>query len=73
MQPKIVNKFGTLIGWKAITFNLMGRDVEGITEIEYDDKMAIDNEYGAGDMPIFPNLTVKQIADLSAYVYKSTH
>jgi hypothetical protein len=52
MDAKIVNKFGTLIGWKAITFNLMGRDVEGITEIEYEDDMQIDNEYGQGDMPI---------------------
>jgi len=52
MTQKIVNKFGTLIGWKAITFNLMGRDVEGITEIEYEDSMSIDNEYGAGDMPV---------------------
>lgn len=52
MDQKIVNKFGTLIGWKAITFNLMGRDVEGITEIEYDDSMDINNEYAAGDMPI---------------------
>ena len=52
MDNKIVNKFGTLIGWKAITFNLMGRDVEGITEIEYDDSKEINNEYGAGDMPI---------------------
>lgn len=52
MDVKIVNKFGTLIGWKAITFNLMGRDVEGITEIEYEDDMTVENEYGQGDMPI---------------------
>ena len=52
MDQKIVNKFGTLIGWKAIMFNLLGRDVEGITEIEYEDEMTIENEYGAGDMPI---------------------
>jgi hypothetical protein len=52
MIPNIVNKFGTLIGWKAITFNLMGRDVEGITEIEYEDEMVVENEYGAGNMPI---------------------
>lgn len=52
MDAKIVNKFGTLLGWKDITFNLMGRDVEGITEIEYEDDQTIENEYGAGKMPI---------------------
>jgi len=52
MQTNIVNKFGTLLGWKAVVFNLLGRDVEGITEISYEDAMEINSEYGAGDMPI---------------------
>ena len=52
MDVKIVNKFGTLLGWKAVIFNLLGRDVEGITEISYEDAMEVNSEYGAGDMPI---------------------
>lgn len=48
----IINKFGKLIGWNEIKLNLLGRDVEGITEIEYDDELEIENIYGAGRMPI---------------------
>ncbi len=52
MEPKIINKFGTLLGFNATTVNLLGRDIEGFTEVEYSDEMEINNEYGAGKYPI---------------------
>lgn len=51
-QATIVNKFGTLIGWNNITVNILGRDLEGITELEYDDEEEHDLAYGRGKMPI---------------------
>lgn len=52
MNAIIVNKFGTVQGWNNITLNLLGRDVEGITQIAYDDTQTKENVYGAGNMPI---------------------
>lgn len=49
---KIVNAFGTLVGWNATTVNFFGRDLEGITEIQYDDDVPKENMYGAGNMPV---------------------
>lgn len=51
-KPTIINKFGTLQGWNAVTVHLMGRDLEGITALKYDDKTAKENAYGAGMMPV---------------------
>ena len=48
----IVNKCGTLQGWNTVTANILGRDVEGITELAYDDKEKKENVYGAGKFPI---------------------
>lgn len=48
----LANKFGQLGGWNNVTVNLLGRDLEGITELEYDDSQEIENVYGAGKMPI---------------------
>ena len=48
----IVNKFGTVQGWNNITVNILGRDVEGITKVTYDDSQTKENVYGAGAMPI---------------------
>src|SRR5690554_3411859 len=52
MSAIIVNKFGTVQGWNNITVNLLGRDVEGITKVAYDDTQTKENVYGAGHMPI---------------------
>ncbi len=52
MRPTIINKFGKLAGWSSITVNVLGRDVEGITELEYKDEKEMNNEYGAGEFPI---------------------
>jgi hypothetical protein len=51
-QPTIVNKFGTLLGWNSITVNILGRDLEGFTEVEYGDEAEVDLAYGRGGMPI---------------------
>lgn len=39
-------------GWNSVTVNLLGRDLEGITELAYDDKVKKENVYGAGGYPI---------------------
>lgn len=68
-QPRIKNKFGTLIGWNNITANALGRDIDGITEIEYEDEMEMNNEHGAGNYPVgqsMGNYTAK--ASMSMYV-----
>lgn len=49
---RIINKFGTMKGWNSITANLMGRDVEGITALSYNDSQTKENVYGAGPYPI---------------------
>jgi len=51
-QPTIVNKFGKVIGWNSVTLSLLGRDVEGITELEYNDSVEKENVYGAGSFPV---------------------
>ena len=39
-------------GWNSITFNLLGRDVEGLIAFKYSDSEEIENVYGAGKFPI---------------------
>jgi hypothetical protein len=48
----IVNKFGTMQGWNAVTVNFLGRDLEGVKELSYNDSQKKENVYGAGIMPI---------------------
>jgi len=48
----IKNKFGSMVGWNKVTINMMGRDVEGITELEYSDTIEMENSYGAGMYPV---------------------
>lgn len=52
MNTRIINKFGVMKGWNSITVNLLGRDIEGITEISYTDSQTKENAYGAGGFPI---------------------
>jgi hypothetical protein len=51
-KATIVNKFGKMAGWNNVTANLLGRDVEGITTLAYDDSTEKENVYGAGNMPV---------------------
>lgn len=39
-------------GWSNVTVNLLGRDLEGITELSYTDSQKKENVYGAGKFPI---------------------
>ena len=52
MNAVIINKFGTVQGWNNITVNILGRDLEGINKVTYEDTQAKENVYGAGAMPI---------------------
>lgn len=52
LRTTIINKFGTMQGWNSITMNMMFRDVEGISKIQYDDNVPKENVYGAGGFPI---------------------
>ena len=44
----LVNKFGLMQGWNSLTANMLGRDVEGITELGYDDSTEMEGARGAG-------------------------
>ena len=52
MATTIINKFGKIAGWNSVKMNMLGRDVEGITEINYDDSVEKENIYGAGAYPV---------------------
>ena len=39
-------------GWTSVTVNLLGRDLEGITELSYTDEVVKENVKGAGMFPI---------------------
>ncbi len=67
--PTIINKFGTLIGWGATTVNVAGRDVEGITEVSYEDEVDSAPVYGAGRYPIGKEeKNYKASASLTMYI-----
>ncbi len=51
-MPTIKNYLGKLTGWNNTTINIMGRDVVGTEEFDYDDTTAKENAIGAGGMPI---------------------
>lgn len=51
-QQTIINKFGRLTGWNAITANMLNRDLEGITELSYSDETEKKNFNGAGGFPV---------------------
>lgn len=51
-MPTIKNYLGKLTGWNNTTINIMGRDVVGTDEFDYDDTTAKENAIGAGGMPI---------------------
>ena len=52
MATTIINKFGKVAGWNSITLRMLGRDVEGITELEYNDTVEKENIMGAGAFPV---------------------
>lgn len=48
----LINAFGRMAGWNSATLNIYGRDVEGISELGYDDSIEKELIKGAGRMPI---------------------
>ncbi len=50
--PIIVNSLGTMVGWSKVQARVLGRELVGIRKIAYSDNVEIDNEYGAGRMPV---------------------
>ncbi len=64
----LINKFGKMAGWNSITINLLGRDVEGITEVSYDDTLEIEGAPGAG-MFFIGYGTGKYVAKCSITLY----
>ena len=51
-NTKVINKFGSMVGWNNITVNLLGADLQGIEELSYSDEVKKENVYGAGAYPI---------------------
>lgn len=51
-RPTIINAFGKMAGWNSVSVRLFGRDVVGIVKVAYADEQEIENQYGAGNMPI---------------------
>lgn len=52
MGVRIKNRYGTLTGWNNVVVSLLGRELDGITEISYTDEQEITVERGAGDTPV---------------------
>ena len=48
----LINAFGRMAGWNSVTLNIYGRDVEGISELGYEDSVDKELIKGAGKMPI---------------------
>jgi hypothetical protein len=51
-RTTIINRFGKMAGWNSVTARVLGRDMVGILKIAYSDEQEMDNQYGAGSMPI---------------------
>lgn len=48
----LINKFGKMGGWNDVKVRILGRKLEGITELEYSDEQELENVMGAGEYPI---------------------
>ena len=51
-EIKLINKFGKMAGWTSVKVEFLGRVIEGISEVEYNDTQDLENVYGAGDKQI---------------------
>ena len=51
-QTRLINRFGSVMGWNKTALKLFSRFVEGITEISYSDEEDQELVYGAGGKPI---------------------
>lgn len=69
-RATIINKFGTLQGWNSITANMLGRDLEGISKVAYNDKVDKKNAYGAGRFPVGREDGNYETEDVTLGLYK---
>ena len=51
-QPTVVNKFGKVTGWNSIKVHFLGRDLEGITEVDYNDNEEVEGVKGGGKFDV---------------------
>jgi hypothetical protein len=51
-QTTLINRFGKIAGWNSKKVNILGRNIEGITKIQYTDNQEMNPEYGAGGYPV---------------------
>lgn len=52
LKTVLINKFGRVAGWNNVKTTMLGRDLEGITELAYNDTVEKENVRGAGAFPI---------------------
>lgn len=48
----LINKFGKMAGWNSVSVTMLGRTIEGITQLAYNDSQETENAYGRGGKPI---------------------
>lgn len=48
----LINKFGKMAGWNSVSTTMLGRTIEGITQLAYNDSQETENAYGRGGKPI---------------------
>lgn len=48
----LINRFGKVAGWNSVTATMLGRTLEGITQLAYNDSTEKENAYGRGKMPV---------------------
>lgn len=51
-ETVIKNRFGNVAGWNSMEANLLGRTLEGFSEVEYSDEDEIEAVMGAGKFPV---------------------
>lgn len=48
----LINKFGKMAGWNSVSTTMLGRTIEGITALSYNDSQEVENAYGRGNKPV---------------------
>lgn len=48
----LINRFGKMAGWNSVSVTMLGRTIEGITQLAYNDSQETENAYGRGGKPI---------------------
>jgi len=48
----LINAFGRMAGWNSVTINILGRDLQAISEVSYDDEVEKELIKGAGKFAV---------------------